>query len=183
MHSGKKKCTWEKGLNCLEKGSWGWGGSVSWCLTLKKKGRKKSLFMLTWWATGLLAKIQKPNSLVGLGSEVSAGGSCSRSVHTMQCHVNVPGAGVGMEWEGDPHDGPQVAPSQTERAAGIIRKSGKRKACLSVCRCGRDLHWACVRKSSKGTRLASSGAVPVRRNAGRGATREDMVEMAPLEDV
>lgn len=63
-----------------------------------------------------------------------------RSVHTTQCHVNVPGAGVGTEQEGDPHNGPQVAPSQSERAAGIIRKSGKRKACLSVCHCGRDLH-------------------------------------------
>lgn len=30
-HSEDKKCTWEKGLNHLEKG--GFGASVSWCLT------------------------------------------------------------------------------------------------------------------------------------------------------
>lgn len=82
------------------------------------------------------------------------------------------GRGWGTEREGDPHNGPQVAPSQTERAAGIIRKSGKRKERISVCHCGRDIHWACGRKTSKGTRLASSGAIPVRGDAGRGATRE-----------
>lgn len=34
---------------------------------------------------------------MGLGSEVSAGGSHSSSVLAMQCHVNARGVGVGMD--------------------------------------------------------------------------------------
>lgn len=106
--------------------------------------------MLTWWATGLPAKIQKPNSLVGLGSEVSAGGSGSRPVLAMQCHVNARRAGgrgvnSGKAGEGlwaRPTQQPRVPLHQPERAARIIRKSGERKAGLSACQHAGDLQGA-----------------------------------------
>lgn len=110
--------------------------------------------MLTWWATGFLAKLQKPNSLVGLGSEVSAGGSCpflwAPCSVILICKGGAGGGeanlgkGRGRTLSGrDPRNSLKVSLSQPARTAGIIRKSGKRKACLLSCGYSRDLHWAC----------------------------------------
>lgn len=144
--------------------------------------------MLTWWATGLLAKIQKPNSLVALGSEVSAGGSCSRSVLTSNVIFMCEGVGAGKAaqgrageeaWAPEPHSSPHVALSQTEGPTGIIRKSGARKAGPSVCRRGPT--WSLWQHTPRLNRLMSSNATPALINVGRVATSYDIMEMAAEE--
>lgn len=109
-----------------------------------KKERKKEIFIHAD-PMGNRPSCQNPKARLSseLGSEGSAGGSCSQPMLIRQCHVNVEGL-----WglRDDPGPRKEQEPCFTPEPQGfslldakVIRKAGQREVCPFVCSCSTGL--------------------------------------------